>query len=333
MFGTVPHTSTSPSTPWLLLLLLPLLAPLGFGQPLGGRRRLAGLGMDATGAQAAVPSTVVLVLLLVLLSWGPRGGVCVPPKPTGDYLRWLDRVGVGASKHQAPSLARNLKVHSAERMKAAGQRLRFNGHKWLDRGWQPWRKEWTLSLNKLKWLGGAFQPKGGPTRRRWKRRQRDEAGPLRPSRLVRWALDKVLLMLPDVVLKKARRQLGSLDARKVLALGWHWRTGSGTHANVCLPYVKAKVSRQSKIPRGDKRKARYISLAKGGYLRVLCGWDADGQVVQEYAHRLVCFAFNGKPRDYDHKVVSHTCHNPACLNPRHMRWTDVAGNLREDRGV
>lgn len=55
-----------------------------------------------------------------------------------------------------------------------------------------------------------------------------------------------------------------------------------------------------------------------GYLKIRVGKDARGKDAYEFAHRIVCWAFEGPPGEG--QQVCHTCHNVKCLNHRHLRW-------------
>lgn len=48
-----------------------------------------------------------------------------------------------------------------------------------------------------------------------------------------------------------------------------------------------------------------------------------------YVHRLSCSMAHGMPNDL-RSEVAHSCHTPACFNPRHLRWATSAEN-HEDR--
>lgn len=54
-----------------------------------------------------------------------------------------------------------------------------------------------------------------------------------------------------------------------------------------------------------------------------------GKVVVEgclqYTHRQALFIITG----IYGKVAAHSCDNPSCFNPNHLRWTDTKGNLSD----
>lgn len=96
--------------------------------------------------------------------------------------------------------------------------------------------------------------------------------------------------------------------------------------DICMPYKKSKLSRKRKA---QDQHAHNMSINKG-YLVLYLG-KANGKKVDEYAHRLVCYAFNGKPpQGCTH--VNHLCNNPVCLNPQHLVWTNNEGNLKYKGG-
>jgi len=62
--------------------------------------------------------------------------------------------------------------------------------------------------------------------------------------------------------------------------------------------------------------------------------DRDGygvfklRMVQHRAHRIVCAEVHGAPPAGRDKAI-HSCDNPSCCNPRHLRWATIADNNRE----
>ena len=58
--------------------------------------------------------------------------------------------------------------------------------------------------------------------------------------------------------------------------------------------------------RGDGRGGRLYGAVKIGG-------------IQKLAHRCMCILANGEPPTSRHEAA-HSCHNPACINPRHLRW-------------
>lgn len=47
------------------------------------------------------------------------------------------------------------------------------------------------------------------------------------------------------------------------------------------------------------------------------------------AHRAVCFWTHGAPTTKDKSFYCHSCDNPPCCNPRHLRWGTKADNASE----
>jgi len=69
-----------------------------------------------------------------------------------------------------------------------------------------------------------------------------------------------------------------------------------------------------------------------GYIIILMGYrkGKGGQkkkvAVREYAHRLVCWAFNGPPAKG--QECAHLCGCVNCLAPMHLKWASREQNNR-----
>jgi hypothetical protein len=61
-------------------------------------------------------------------------------------------------------------------------------------------------------------------------------------------------------------------------------------------------------------------------------WErkVDGKRRTEYAHRWALLLTVGPPPDDEHKNALHSCHNPPCVNPYHLRWGTTQENI-DDR--
>jgi hypothetical protein len=102
-----------------------------------------------------------------------------------------------------------------------------------------------------------------------------------------------------------------------------WR-GGGREWNACYCFNTSELKRLRKQAPATPS---HCCAMVGGYLQVTL---APG--VKEYAHRLICLMFNGPPPaeiPHHQAVVSHKCHNKACLNPIHLVWTDMKGNMSQ----
>lgn len=95
--------------------------------------------------------------------------------------------------------------------------------------------------------------------------------------------------------------------------------------DVCMDFTDAWKSRKVK-----RRKVRsFFKSHNDGYLQIDLG---NGQY--EYAHRVICWAFNGPSVAYmvngvvKFKEVCHSCNNTHCLHPMHLRWGEHYQNSR-----
>lgn len=258
-------------------------------------------------------------MLLLVQAWV---GGCTP-SPSGRFLAWCG-YKYGSSRYGGVTqLARNLEV-------VREMRRTFKAKK-LDTDWKPLQAQWTSSFLKLEKLGGVFKVQGRGL----------EEFRQAPSQHVKAALTKVVQVLQHELLEVATKKGIALDWA-LLGCGWNWcQSGGDKHKDICLPFSKGKLCKnRKKRPRGQHADIFF----KEGYLVLRCGFGKRVRVVggrrrvvnmavYEYAHRLVCFAYRGMPKDAQHKVVSHTCHNKCCLNPMHLRWRDVKGNLLEGQQV
>lgn len=49
-----------------------------------------------------------------------------------------------------------------------------------------------------------------------------------------------------------------------------------------------------------------------------------------YPHRYICELAHGAPPTTKHQAA-HSCHNRACINPRHLSWKTLSGNMLDKR--
>ena len=69
----------------------------------------------------------------------------------------------------------------------------------------------------------------------------------------------------------------------------------------------------------------FTKMAKG-YGRYRCK-----ELGTNSAHRVVCILAHGKPPTLKHQVA-HSCGNPACVSPKHLRWATCRENLSDRAG-
>ncbi len=65
-----------------------------------------------------------------------------------------------------------------------------------------------------------------------------------------------------------------------------------------------------------------------GYLRLVMGRrDGSGELVAEYAHRIISWLMVGPEEVKGSEVVMHFCSNPLCVSPAHLMVGSQAENL------
>lgn len=271
-------------------------------------------------ARVWVSLTLVLILAMAL---APLVVVAIP-SPSGDFLSWCD-FKYGPSMHGGASLVRNLIVNpfSPDLGPALSRPFRQS---FLDDEWLPWD---SLSTSWCNNMHGMVQPLGvfhidghqhPPTLSEFQGS---------PSIYVKEALTKVAQLLQQPLLDVASEANIPLDGMIFQAMFKWLKTLGHERLDICMPYQKAKVSRKRKRLQDQ---VKNFNVHTGGYLRMMCGIGPNNKMIVEYAHRLVCFAFNGAPNPSSHKVVSHICNNPKCLNPRHLQWDTIVGNFAHPQG-
>ena len=100
-----------------------------------------------------------------------------------------------------------------------------------------------------------------------------------------------------------------------------------------------KIAGPNAQPRPDPATVRRLifktTLVDGCWLFTgYCDSKGYGQLWYQgrarWAHRISYAAFNGPIPDG--LTVDHTCHNPSCVNPEHLRLATMAENTAEGNG-
>lgn len=125
------------------------------------------------------------------------------------------------------------------------------------------------------------------------------------------------------------RLLVVFEAAKPGAPAWHaffyWFSW-GQAQDVCKPWNPALLCRGTRRRR-LQREVKYIHRHHQGYVLVRVGLAAGCKQLFEAAHRLLAWAFLGKPIRPSY-VVDHKCGNKWCLNPCHLAWVEPAVNVK-----
>ena len=256
-------------------------------------------------------------LLLLTLASMPTQVQCMPSaQPDWDFLNFSANI-YGSPQTPVPNLQDNLRFDNQELFV-----LRTEG--WLDY-WRNRKHMQLLSKMTGVWKGKAV---GDLTA---------DLGGLMRVMLVR--MSKVLQ--PPLLISVAKVSTNTVNfigdnAWKIFSRSFSWTKADGGSTNhMCMPYNTELLTKQRAA---NKDTVESFSIdKKTKYLKVVIGRTANtdrhkkGKPITEYAHRMLCYAFHGKPQgvannDPNLWHVAHLCNNPTCLNPMHLRWATARWN-------
>ena len=95
--------------------------------------------------------------------------------------------------------------------------------------------------------------------------------------------------------------------------------------------MKVDLEKFKHVRNGQRPPCMHVDREQG-YIKVYLGRDEHNVGVYEGAHRIVCWAFHGPtpPSSSQEGVcVCHSCHEPTCLSPMHVRWGNAKSNAHD----
>jgi hypothetical protein len=164
-----------------------------------------------------------------------------------------------------------------------------------------------------------------------------------PSAIIADSSEPLEQFLNSVVLRLATRLTPLLDDTPFSELGTNhdttWRQPAKTLADVLStfqedplkeggPCIKPPADRFSTIG------TPFIKDALGGlkskkkfYTNIHLGKSAPNTPLRIRAHSLMCWLRWGPPTREDERHACHTCEDPTCINPWHLKWGSLEANV------
>ncbi len=256
---------------------------------------------------------LVILLASLLVGWGlPATAICVSPAQNLNlWLKYSVGKALGANlQHHVTSFSRALTPQGQD------FHWTFNPNGFLDDYYGMGKlKVFDEDATKLVSPNKALLPAG------WPEDVPVGLGELydTPIIFIEALLNRLLEVMDPLLVEVARNcvvpittGLAFFRSKFVWTCG-----GQQMDPNVCMPFNLTKV-----------KAARHMSIRRG-YLAVTLGdGGSPNSPCIEYAHRLVCFWFNGPP-PAGKGCVSHRCHNKMCLNPSHLVWASALDNFHQ----